>query len=730
MTTTDPITSEDYVASLLQIAIAYAMEGLPVFPLHGPLKVGLCDCRAAEHCTSPAKHPRTPNGFKDASTNELDIRRWWREWPRANIGIAVPPGYVVLDIDGPEGMAAVMEHSEGELYEDTPRASTGKGTHIWFRTPSDMPPRAKMLPQVDLRGPGSYVVAPPSLHILGRQYLWEREPWDRQYQEAPAWLIELATKSAGAGADPLSKINVAGVLAGVPEGRRDQELFRTASKLRYADVPYEIALALIIEAAASCTPPLPAEVATAKVDSAYGRYTPGRDLAAGEGRATLLSEDSVQIVLSSANGPVEFLFTEMEKISRALECELSVRMLAPGTSEDSYDQHLDIMSYSARDSCRREMNGIYTFDSGVLAKLVNKAFSEAKHTFMSVDRTERLCDIPAPDEISYIVDEIVLEERPTILFGAGSASKTWILMSMMLAISRGEPWIGHPTQQRNCLLIDYETGKSTASLRLNRLSQALGLPGIPSNILIWPARGVPLYDQKQAIMDTIKKHNIGFIGIDHAGAACGTEPERAESALKFYRTLSYWARPVVCIAHITGNNETAPEQVKRPFGSVYWANGAGMTWFVQRGTQEEGSDVVDVGCFSKKFNDSGKPRDFGLTIVYDGKTGPISIEEALLRNSPELSAIRGSAYVIDQMLLRPMTIAEIADATGISLDTTKKTMLRHNKMFVRQDNGSGQPSTWRRRIYEDKSANEVSPKVSPAVPSPTNEVLPPEDLPF
>ena len=45
-------------------ALDYAERGLRVFPLHGIGPDG-CTCGDAT-CTSPGKHPRTPNGFKDA----------------------------------------------------------------------------------------------------------------------------------------------------------------------------------------------------------------------------------------------------------------------------------------------------------------------------------------------------------------------------------------------------------------------------------------------------------------------------------------------------------------------------------------------------------------------------------------------------------------------------------------------------------------------------------------
>lgn len=78
---------ENKAKTMLEAALEYARNVFPVFPVR------------------PDKTPYTPNGFKDATTNEATIRAWWRKWPAA--GIAVPTGraagWLVLDRDDRHG---------------------------------------------------------------------------------------------------------------------------------------------------------------------------------------------------------------------------------------------------------------------------------------------------------------------------------------------------------------------------------------------------------------------------------------------------------------------------------------------------------------------------------------------------------------------------------------------------------------------------------------------------
>ena len=82
---TYPTTGGD-TSRLLEAAREYAKRGWQVLPLHTPLLDGTCSGDKPD-CDDVGKHPRTPRGFYDATTDEETIRQWWRKWPDANVGI-------------------------------------------------------------------------------------------------------------------------------------------------------------------------------------------------------------------------------------------------------------------------------------------------------------------------------------------------------------------------------------------------------------------------------------------------------------------------------------------------------------------------------------------------------------------------------------------------------------------------------------------------------------------
>jgi hypothetical protein len=188
-------------------ALGYAARGIPVLPLHTPqlhpvtaegdqavVAVG-CSC-GDQGCDRPGKHPRTllvPHAVAQATRDPERIEGWWRRAPLANIGLATGHTVDVLDLDGPEGVAALRSFAAAHGWAPTgPLARTGRGWHLYLE-PSGTGPRnpihPELLAHVDWRGKGAYAIAPPSRHARGA-YTWVRG-LDTPLQAAPPALQEL-----------------------------------------------------------------------------------------------------------------------------------------------------------------------------------------------------------------------------------------------------------------------------------------------------------------------------------------------------------------------------------------------------------------------------------------------------------------------------------------------------------------------------------------------------------
>jgi hypothetical protein len=286
--------------SILEAALQCAARGWPVLPLHTPT-AQKCSCRDSE-CSSPGKHPRVDRGLKEASADADTIRRWWKKWPDANIGIATGPasGLFVVDVDGTEGHASLADLQRGHALPGTLRALTGRtaadgkrqGFHLYFTYPDGerlTNSAGKLGKGLDIRASGGYVVAPPSLHASGLRYEWE----DALSPVAvlPGWLHGLLAKPAPRLAivpSPATSVSI------FEEGSRNSSLFSLGGKMR-ADghSTAAIAAALLQVNGERCRPPLSEDEVRA-IAASFERYAPGHARPKAANRANLLCLANVQ----------------------------------------------------------------------------------------------------------------------------------------------------------------------------------------------------------------------------------------------------------------------------------------------------------------------------------------------------------------------------------------------------------------------------------------------------
>ena len=212
------------MSAVLQAARALARLGWPVLPVQ-----------------PNGKLPLTPHGVKDASTDDVRIGQWWRKWPDANVGVACgAPGPQVLDIDNLEAVGDKLADLEAT---GAPEVATTQGRHLYFAGTDS---GTINLGYGELRGRGSYVVAPPSIHPSGKEYVWLTAPNGAVLPAAPGGIVPADRTTKGAG--------TRGPVKRVSHGERHDHLFDFALRLVRSGMLDEQAIerALVTEYEAVC----------------------------------------------------------------------------------------------------------------------------------------------------------------------------------------------------------------------------------------------------------------------------------------------------------------------------------------------------------------------------------------------------------------------------------------------------------------------------------------------
>jgi hypothetical protein len=104
----------------------------------------------------------------------ITIRKWFKQFPNAGLGIVTGKlsGLFVIDCDTINGYQETMKFIPNNLI--VPIVKTPRGHHLYFKYPagSSLTVGQGILPGVDYRGQGGYVVCPPTINDNGGQYAW------------------------------------------------------------------------------------------------------------------------------------------------------------------------------------------------------------------------------------------------------------------------------------------------------------------------------------------------------------------------------------------------------------------------------------------------------------------------------------------------------------------------------------------------------------------------------
>ncbi|MBG7619020.1 bifunctional DNA primase/polymerase [Herbaspirillum sp. AP02] len=220
------------------------------------------------------KNPAVEHGFKQATSDRDQVSYWARTMPWANIGIATgrqeSRNFFVVDIDvkgdakGMESLACLRQDIE---FPETLMAKTPSGgLHLYFRLPLDtkLRNRTNIMPGIDIRADGGYVVAAPSV-IAGTSYEWVDDTV--LIAEAPEALIAWAKSRQKKDKDTEASADA------VPQGGRNDQLMRLAMKQLKKGASREEVTELVMDANIDfCDPPLENTEVLHIIDNVFRNY--------------------------------------------------------------------------------------------------------------------------------------------------------------------------------------------------------------------------------------------------------------------------------------------------------------------------------------------------------------------------------------------------------------------------------------------------------------------------
>jgi hypothetical protein len=224
---------------------------------------------------------------------------------------------------------------------------------------------------------------------------------------------------------------------------------------------------------------------------------------------------------------------------------------------------------------------------------------------------------------AYMAPPLVLEDAPSVIFGDGGTCKTYLALRLAVSIALGADFLGQAVRQAPVLFVDYEASETAIKRRLLRILGGLGLEWGEFPFVYWRAIGRSLPEMVPALQRKVRQAAVGLVVVDSAAYAAGGEPEKADSAIRYFNALAALEVPSLSLAHVGKDGKD-----EWPFGSIFWHNGPRLTWNT-KATREDGNEVTHLGLFNRKGNEDRLHRPIGVRLEFSGDAVTFSREELL-----------------------------------------------------------------------------------------------------
>jgi KaiC/GvpD/RAD55 family RecA-like ATPase len=291
-----------------------------------------------------------------------------------------------------------------------------------------------------------------------------------------------------------------------------------------------------------------------------------------------------------------------------------------------------------------------------------------------LDALVRVWKQPEPKEMAFIVEDVLPEGFPSLLFAHSGTGKSYLALHLGISVCLGRDFLGMKCLKRRVLYLDTELDQHELIRRAHHVARGMGLSDPPDGLFYYRAK-LPL--GHKALVSRVRKYidenEIGLVIVDSLSiGASASDVSNQQEAVALMKSLEEWGT-VLCIDHISKAAAAGDPRRATAFGSTFkrgFARSAMVMFSGDDGIRTIAHDKSNFGPlrrdvhFEVIFKD-GPRRKVRFQLV---KQGDSRLREAPSKRNPverlvtaveELYSVHG----------RPMTHEELAANLNLAEST-------------------------------------------------------------
>ena len=241
-----------------------------------------------------------------------------------------------------------------------------------------------------------------------------------------------------------------------------------------------------------------------------------------------------------------------------------------------------------------------------------------------------------PELRPYVIDGLLRVGETANIIAAPKIGKSWLLLSLLLAVAAGTPWMGRACRQGRVLLLDNELHRETLARRIHAVAMAMGIDpdSLRDGLVIHCLRGAgENIDTLGRFFRRMKPAEYSVIAIDALYRALPPDCEENvnQDMMRVYNTVDGYAertRAAFLLVHHASKGLQSEKQVTDVGSGAGAISRAADVHLVIRPHEEDGAAVMDC-----RVRSGVPPAAIGLRWAY-----PLWVPDSTLDTEKLLTA--------------------------------------------------------------------------------------------